>query len=127
MSTKNVRHLRENGPATGEELPGHNITIADREAGAWKFQPHGTVGGREGKRSMVWWCVYYLKDVHQPEEVVKKWLEVNWRGVQGMARRAVRSHIKDVGTEFEEAVDSLIPAQPNEQSFVDQKGGFNIE
>lgn len=73
--TKNVRYLRRNGPTPSSEMP-LGSAMSDRNHGMWKFSIRAgrssadAAGGRPEP-------VYYLKDEHDPETVIRTFFDAN--------------------------------------------------
>lgn len=114
MASRNIEHLRENGPSTYDELPNGSISTYDRMNGVWKFDILGRPGGGGSTYSTGGQItiVYYLRHEHSKKAVVEKFLEVNPGFVEKKSRQGVRSMMRRQGTEWHDAIDEVFPATP---------------
>jgi|GEM_PF-5661635 len=104
--TKNTDYLQQHGPVAPTELPVRGVSSIDKMSGLWKFKVStGTVSRVGGSLTPV----YYLRDIHPPELVVQRWLEVNERAVEMTPRHGLRMILRRTGSEFHDAIDDLLP------------------
>jgi len=101
-------YLSNHGPATTDELPGYvNITPELRSDGVQKFAPkaHTRTGEIAG---MIRYSVYYIDGKHDPETVIKTWLDVNEGALEPVSDWAIHQSISDAGSDFKEASYELL-------------------
>lgn len=93
MVSRNIEYLREHGPATVEELPNVDVSVADRRNGAWRVNPETASKGRPTEDGVAFnlnrnlTSVWYLKDEHTPWQVAAKWVDVNSAALARLDRR----------------------------------------
>lgn len=98
MTTENYAHLRANGPAPLDEMPGAKVSTRDKQAGIWKFG--GTWSNTAANTGGVTVPVYYIRDLHQYRRVVRAWLDANPRAVERLPERSLISVLNRNGSEF---------------------------
>jgi hypothetical protein len=98
--------LRAKGPLPSSEAP-YSPNTSDKQYGVWTFKPSlqnpNKTSGIGGKPTPV----YYLKDEHDPEEVVRTWCEANRRNVETAPVKALTNAFNVHGSEFREAWDAI--------------------
>lgn len=104
MVSRNITALRERGPLASDELPNEEVSLKDKQDGVWKFAPSSHTRGRMGGANTP---VYYLKGDHDPETVLRKWLDTNPHATQSKSEKGLRDVIRDCGSEFEDACSVL--------------------
>lgn len=122
MTTENVEALRQRGPLSREELPRGKVTTEDKMNGVWIFKPSqskspSTDTGFIGKPKYV----AYLKDEHDPKEVVQKHVELNEDKLDKLHEEKVHDKARDriykmyyrQGEEFAQAFADMRGAYPH--------------
>lgn len=110
--TANTDHLRENGPSTQDELP-VAVGVGDKMDGMWRINPVTKSNGMEPgdglkTNAMNLSTVYYLKDEHHPEQVVRKWVKTNSDVLEKMRRGRFPSLIRDFPPEMKPDAKRLV-------------------
>lgn len=111
MASKNVEYLREHGPSTYEELPSGKVSASDRRNGIWKFKLEGTTtnGGSSDSTGGHINLVYYLKDEHSKEAVLRAFLDANPRLVETKTRKGLRGMLRQQGRQWYDVIDEVFP------------------
>ena len=112
MTSRNVEYLRENGPASLEELPNNKVSTEDRMMGIWKFTVSGqgdSGGSYVGTGGHVT-SVYYLEDEHDRRAVVEKFLNENPKLVETKSRKGLRQMLRKNGRQWHDAIDAVFPS-----------------
>lgn len=104
MDSQNLTHLREQGPATKDELP-VQIKPKQRANGLTTFDLTNSANGL-GMMGGSTTSVYYLAE-HEPERVLRRWLEANPRFVEASNRRAFSRLAANHGTPWGEAAREI--------------------
>lgn len=97
--SKNYRALLEDGPQPASELPtSSTISPKDRQAGANRFDPksnnaQGNAATSGGQTKVV----YFIEGVHDPEEIIDVWCEVNERAVERLPSQSLHQRISEYG------------------------------
>jgi len=86
---QNVKHLREHGPCTNEDLP-HSPNLQDKKQGVARLRFTKNSGIGSGNSYGTLTPVYYLLDEHEEEDVVEKFLDANPRFADAEERDIVR-------------------------------------
>lgn len=97
--TKSVRYLEENGPTPASELPG-GVSALDKRLGLAKFSIK--LGGGNPDP------VYYLFGQHEPESVIKKFIEVNPELLENRGRKPIVGDVGNYGNEWSSAIKSIL-------------------
>lgn len=114
MTRQNIEYLRNNGPATNAELP-YKIAPTDRQLGVWRLHITTTGSGDGASGGGSKRAVYYLREEHDYERVVQKWCDVNSGFLRENSPRAVRQNLRDVGREFHDAIDAVVPLEAGDE------------
>lgn len=96
--TGNVRKLRADGPTPASELP-HSVGAHDKQHGLAKFTiTSGQTGGGLSEP------VYYLFEEHDPEAVVREFVETNPQVLANRTRKGIVEAVGRHGRTWSEAV-----------------------
>ena len=107
-ATQNVRKLRENGPTAVSDLPQRSVGAQDKRYGLTKFSVStGQTGQGQAE------TVYYLFDEHDPEAVVRKFLELNPQLLENRTRKAIVEDVGNHGRSWSAAIRTVL----DERSF----------
>lgn len=101
--TKNVRKLRRDGPTAISELPLASTGANDKQHGLTKFSISSGQTGQGMSEP-----VYYLFDEHDPEDVIREFLEVNPQLLENRTRKAIVEDVGNHGSEWSDAVKSVL-------------------
>lgn len=109
-NTKNIRHLREHGATPCSDLPVSKVSARERQAGVWKFglagaSPRAVSGGGHTEP------VYYIRDRHAPEAVVRTWCRTNPGFLAERSLRSARTRLQETGSEFHDAIRTVLAEQ----------------
>lgn len=113
--TRGVRLLRAHGPLTGEQYrlltdgadnrtPLGDAGIERPLVGKFHLKTANPQANKLGGRST---AVYYLVDEHDPEDVVRHYIEANPKHVDGVCKNAFTQHIGSWGSEWREVARRL--------------------
>lgn len=108
----NTDKLREDGPLPPSELPSSRISTHDKMNGVWVFKPLGATGGGPASAGTGGQLtpVYYLRDEHDPIDVVESWAEANRSNIENAPEKGIRYRLRRHGSEFHDAIDEVIPS-----------------
>lgn len=113
-SNQKINSLLNDGPQTPQELPGSNsINVEARRDGVLKFNPrasgqHGSKETGGGRKTPV----YFVKGKHEPEVVVRKWLEVNRSASREVSHLSLHHRIASYGEDWRKASYELLDFDP---------------
>ena len=101
QGTKNVRKLQENGPTPGSNLPHSSIGASDKRHGLAKFNI-------DSGKTVPTEPVYYLFDEHDPENVLRRFFEVNPEILGNRSNKAIVESVGGFGKEWSDAVKGVL-------------------
>lgn len=103
MSTpkrESVKFLEENGPKTLDELDkDHGVYC--KLGGITTFNMPPVIVDGEVEYSDQ---VYYVYNVHEPEEIVAKWMEANEKHIERVGAKEVSNKLRKTGEEWVEPI-----------------------
>lgn len=99
QATKNVRKLREDGPASITELPLDSTSASDKQHGLTKFSVNS---GKTGDGLVE--PVYYLFDNHNPGDVIRKFFQTNPQVLENRSRKAITEEVGGYGKDWADAL-----------------------
>lgn len=88
-ATKNVRYLKEHGPAFADELPA-GVGTNDKRHGLTKFSM--SIGQRKSTK------VYYLMDNHSKDKVISKFVDEKQDELEDISQRTLTSAANNNGS-----------------------------
>lgn len=101
--TKNVRKLRADGPTPASELPASSTGANDKRHGLTKFSINTGQTGR-GRAE----AVYYLFEEHDPETVVRTFVETNPQLLENRTHKAIVEEVGNHGRAWADAARSVL-------------------
>lgn len=111
-----IRYLLEDGPMTIGGLPNSEPPKPPvREAGVCRFNPWG--GGTR--------AIYYYEPEHDPEEIVRVWIEKNPSLTDSRTPRQLVNLINDAGSEFKAVSNEIVRDVYDEDEYNRSFGGNN--
>ncbi len=106
-ATENVRHLREHGPTPSSEMP-QGSSVSDRQHGMWKFVVRAGKAATDSAGGMPE-PVYFLKEEHDPETVMRTFFEVNDQMVDSKSYHGLITGVRDHSPEWAEIAKEFLP------------------
>ncbi len=106
-ATENVRHLREHGPTPSSEMP-QGSSVSDRQHGMWKFVVRAGKAATDSAGGMPE-PVYFLREEHDPETVMRTFFEVNDQMVESKSYHGLITGVRDHSHEWAEIAKEFLP------------------
>jgi len=101
-NSKVVQALTERGPLSAGGMP-RKPNYPDKRNGVTSFNPALSNTQQSTGHGGQTQCVYYHMDLHDPEQVIRSWLDENPRTVEYAGRQSVASAVGGAGRSWKEA------------------------